>query len=238
MAKTNYLKALWIASPAGGGVSFSSPFVEYDEHYVKGPNGRLKHYRSDTPTAITVLVARGDDTFVKKGKEEFILEEGEFVVQDNNENVIALKELVQTGMIEMVDSALHYQYLDEEEPEMIEEVITTGKMIEVNPLPKNSPAAKREKEQKQLKALQEANKAIRKEKSEEYQAKFDTFDALKSIKIKKASIIDQIIEKDIETMEQLAETNKDILLTITGIGGKVADSIIKEAKELTASKEE
>jgi hypothetical protein len=233
MAKSNYLRAIWIATPAGGGVSFSSPFVEYDEHYVKGPNGRTKHYISEVPRGITVTVARGDETIVEKGREKFELYEGEFVVQKNDINVTALKEMVQSGMIEMVDQDLHYEYLEQDVPEMIEETITTGRMVEVNDIPRSKKEAQKDLNQKRTEILKD-HQASEKNVNDAIKAELS---ALKCIKINKDKVIEGIIDKGVESIEQLSNTDKDILLSVKGIGAKVAESILKEAKELTEPQE-
>jgi len=161
--KEKYYIAEWVASNPGGGVRMIG-FVEYEAEEQRQPNGTTKRFMSTTPKSLTVMPVQGDNgEEVVYNKEKLFLDKGEFIVQNNEINVRKLKSMVNNGSIRMRDHDVQYEFLGEEAPEEIEEVIVEDTIEVVDITPKNSPAAKEKKKREMVERLQNGKKNANKE---------------------------------------------------------------------------
>ena len=141
--------ARWVQTNPGGGVAITG-FVEYNDEVVKQPNGTIKVYKATKPTCITVIPITGEEgAVVKYNKQEIELEQGEFIVANNSNNVEKLKYRVREGHIIMRDWDLQHEFLGEDAPDQIEEIVTQDEPKELDLTPKKSTAAKQKKKQHQ-----------------------------------------------------------------------------------------
>ena len=116
--------ARWIGTNPGGGVSIIG-FVEYIDEVQKQPNGTIKVFRATKPTDITIRPVPGEyGDVIKYNKVEIELDQGEFIVQNNEKNINKLKYHVRNGDVLMRDWDLQHEFLGEEAPEQIEEMIS------------------------------------------------------------------------------------------------------------------
>jgi len=232
-----YLKATWVVSDPGGHASMTGFEEILDELVTKPGGGRVRRTgNKGKGIIITPCMDDGDNKQVHE-KTGDRLYAGEFMVQDTPKNIQTLKDYLTIGFIEMNDYNLHWELLGEEpeEPEIIEEEVIETVITETDVTPKNSPAAKRQKQKEVTQRLQEGLAEFRKENKDA----METLQVLTSIKIRKEEVLAGIVEKGIKTIEQLASTNKDILLSIKFVGEKLATDMLEEAQKLSGgSKEE
>ena len=231
-----YLKATWIGSDAGGHVSINGCEHFLDELRSRPGGGRVR--RRGTVADGIVVTPCADDGDKKQIHEptQTRLFAGEFMVQNTPKNYQVLKDHVKIGFIEMNDYSLQCEMEGREnaEPEITEQIVEKNVVIETDVSVRDSQAAKDKRNKAAVFKMQEANVQIAAEKKE----KIAIFSVLKSVKMRKEEILGCVIEKGINTMEQLAAANKDVLLSISNVGEKVAIGMIEEAKALTGGSEE
>lgn len=200
------LKGKWVYTNPGGGVSIPG-FVEYKTTMTQDARGRRFIKTEKVPTAITVLMSRNDEPEEEEHYgQKFIMDLGDFVVQENDINVSILKRLVRQGKIIMEDFALQAEYEGIEYiEEDVEEVIDNEVIVEEKVLPETL-AAKDDK----VKHLREAEARKAKEKAKAFE--------FLSIKRNKEDIISALFDKGINNAQQLIDANDDVLLSIAGVG--------------------
>ncbi|MCP3681114.1 MAG: helix-hairpin-helix domain-containing protein [bacterium] len=232
-----YLKGTWIVSDPGGHASMTGFEEVLDELVTKPGGGRVRRKgKLGKGITITPCMDDGDKNQVHEKTQERLYA-GEFMVQDTPKNRQTLTDHLKIGFIEMNDYNLHWELLGEEpdEPEITEEEVIEEEVIETDANPKGSPAAQKQKKKEIAERLQKGLEVFRKENNEA----METLQALTSIKIRKEEVLAGIVEKGIKTMEQLAATNKDILLSVKFVGEKLATDMLEEAQKLSGgSKEE
>jgi len=162
---------------------------------------------------------------------------GDFIVQETPKNLENLESYVKLGFIQMEDWDLHYKLLGEEPEynETEEEIIIEEEIIETDASPKNSQAAKDAK----ARVMAEASEKKWKEEAEKAKKIAESLSVLTCVKIRRDEIFAGLVEKGITSIEKLANTNKDILLSIKYVGETAATDMLEEAKGLSGgSKEE
>lgn len=160
MSKEKYYIAEWVASNPGGGVRMIG-FVDYEAEEQRQPNGTIKRFMSTTPKSLTIMPVQGDDgAEIVYNKEKLFLDKGEFIVQNNENNVRKLKNMVRDGSIKMRDLDIQYEFLGEDAPDAVEEIVVEDPVEVLDITPKNSPAAKELKKKELVDRLQKgkANK--------------------------------------------------------------------------------
>lgn len=157
MAK--WIKASWIKTAPGGGVSLVCFKAYKEERHVNKMTGRITMMRSAKPKDITILVARGDKTLHEESGTMLLA--GEFMVQDFQANRDALKRGVVKDFYLMDDWELQNEFAGVEiiPEQLIEVELEQEEMIHVNASHPNSPAAQLETKNKSLENLAKARKA-------------------------------------------------------------------------------
>lgn len=200
MAKQDkYLIAQWVETNPSGGVSMAGIFCEYRSQTIKDQNGRTRRIPSDTPTSLTIRAIAGDDgDEVEYDGEKIFLNQGEFIVQNNEENVKALKRMCKMGSIMMRDEDLHEEYL-------LNAPLKTPEKVVIPP------------------------KEVKKEK----EITDSELEALTCLKINREKVFEQLNDFGIDSLEKLSEMTIEQLTIIKGVGEKMAELMIQEAKELS-----
>lgn len=228
MAKV--IKCKWVGTPAGGGAAIQG-FIEYKEELIKLPDGRRVTNRDKAPVMSTVMPSREDDDIISDDPilgERRPLSLGDFYVQDVPHNREILKGFVRKGIVQLDDWDLHYELEGTEAPEQeIDRVIDNGKDV-IEHIPPESEAAKKAKRDAMLAATEKA----REEKKAEIEAKKSAFDKITCIKVNRSAVLDGLLDKGIETLESLSAIDTDVLITIKGVGIKLANNMKEQASEL------
>lgn len=150
-----YIKAKWIATNAGGGNSIVG-FKEIEEEFIERPDGGTEYVTSDKPKVVTIMPARSNPADgakpIIKGDQSFIINKGEFIVQDIPDNRKTLKMMVMKNWIRLADWELHQEMSEIDlNPQVIEKVVKDdSKRIDITP--EGSKAA-REKKKKEKAAI-------------------------------------------------------------------------------------
>ena len=225
MAKV--LKATWVGTPAGGGVSIQA-FEEFKESRTKLPNGSTQRSRERESITVTVMPSRENETFISDDLilgEKRSLSEGDFYVQETPKNMKVLEGFVKAGMVEMDDLDLHYKLLDAvAPPKEVEKIVDSGSDVIVE-VPPNSIAAKEEKA-KELKTNVDRAKA---EKQAVLEEEKKVFDSITCITRGRDDVLEEMIEKGVTSLERLAEVDADVLVAIKGVGAKLARNMKEQA---------
>ncbi len=230
MAK--FQKAKWIATHPGGGVHIQG-FVERKQEVIQDNKGRRKILTDRKPVSITVIPSREEEEVeVTEYGSKHILELGDFIVQDNVENRKVLKHFVLRGDISLDDFELQCEMEGVEIEQDEYEEIDTSKEVTYS-TPKNSIAAKEDR----TKAKSEHFKTMNEKDRSDKLAEIAPFECLTNIKIGREHILLELVNKGIKSLDDLAEVETSVLLSIKGVGEKLALQLKEQATELTVPKE-
>lgn len=153
-----WIKATWIKTAPGGGVSLVC-FRAFKESRELGPNNRVKKLRSLHPKDISILVARSDKTLHEETGTMLLA--GEFMVQDIEYNRASLARGISRNLYELDDWDLQAKLsgVAIEEQRVVEGELIEDIMIDVADIPIPKPV-KKVKEKKDVSTKVQSLKAI------------------------------------------------------------------------------
>jgi hypothetical protein len=228
-----YLKATWVGTHPGGGVSIQG-FKEHIESMTKDAKGRRTHKRNKEPEHVTVLASREGDELVEY--EAFgvvhMLDLGDFIVQNNENNRDVLKHFVLKGDVYLENYELQCEMegVDPEQDTYVE--YDTGQEITYS-TPVNSVAAKEDKAVKASENMTKVNNARQAGRALE----IAPFECLTNIKVGRESIFYALVDKGVKSLDDLAVVNVEVLTSIKHVGIKLAEQMKKQASELLEPKD-
>jgi hypothetical protein len=228
MAK--WIKAKWYMSAAGG-VSITAFYVYKEEERTDSRTRVTTRYRSATPVMTSIRPCQSEELHKESG---IMLKPDEFMIQDvpyNTEDGVAqegkispLKSLLRSQRIMLDDYERECAILETEVKELYTNVVVQDEMIAIDMTPAGStPDRERIKKQK-VETLAKANAELSAEKKQKMQVLM----GITSIKANKESIVKGLFDKGYETIEEVAGSSVEILMTVKGIGKVVAENILAE----------
>jgi len=232
MAK--WIKAKWYMSAAGG-VSITA-FYTYNEEVRVDPRTRMKsRWTDEYPTMTTIRPCQGETLHEDSG---ITLKADEFMIQDNPYNtedgvakegkISPIKAMLKSGRIMLDDYNLECTILQVEAKDLSQDFVVNKKMVQVDMTHAGTTPDRERKSKEQAEHM----KAVTSEISAERQEKLDGLMKISCVKANKEEVIVGLFDKGYETLEDVAGSSVEILMTVKHIGKKLAEKILAELNEI------